>query len=312
MSPTATLGLDSIREKLPQGLMTRVEQVLNSRWFPWVVNLGVLVLLLAAAAFGAWRIWMLWFAARSPEAVLPTEAVGGKYNVQQLIATNLFGVALTPGTQRVLPLEAIPLTSLNIVISGILLRGGGSFAIATVNGQPEEPYTLGAEIAPGATVQAIYPDRILISRGGVTEAAIIKDGVPAASGAPAVLPTAPVAPPTMPAITAPGLQRLSNNTFAVQREQVTKQVSNPDVLKQALIVPNPGGGFQVRDIQPGSVYEQLGLRQGDVIRTVNGQQINRVEDVMKLYQQYKTSGTASITLDISRAGRPQQLTYNMQ
>jgi S1-C subfamily serine protease len=51
---------------------------------------------------------------------------------------------------------------------------------------------------------------------------------------------------------------------------------------------------------------------GDVVRTVNGQQINRTEDVMKLYRQHQGSGAGQVTVDISRGGKPEQLRFNLQ
>ena len=81
-------------------------------------------------------------------------------------------------------------------------------------------------------------------------------------------------------------------------------------MSQALIVPNPDGGFLVRQVQAGSLYEKLGLRPGDVIRNVNGQPLTNMDDVMRLYQQF---GTAQrVLVDVQRQGRNETLYYDMR
>src|SRR5437660_1336549 len=89
-----------------------------------------------------------------------------------------------------------------------------------------------------------------------------------------------------------------------------RELGRPEFLNQALIVPNPDGGFLVRQVQSGSLYEKLGLRPGDVIRNVNGQPLTSMDDVMRLYQQF---GTAQrVLVDVQRQGRTETLYYDMR
>jgi general secretion pathway protein C len=312
MSLAASIRIPHIRESFPMPWLTRLENLLASRWLPWMANLAMFLILCAGIAWGGWRLWVLWFEMRAPEAVLPVEAVGGRFDINSLMASNIFGQASSPGVRRELPLDAIPVTSLNLVLSGVILRGEGSYALLAINGQPETPIGMGEEILPATVLQAVYPDRILISRSGVIESVLLKDTSPSTPGASRTTPVAAIPSAGTGLPTSNPYATATANTYNVPRDQVAKQINNPDVLRQALMVPNPGGGFQVRDIQPGSVYEKLGLRVGDVVRTVNGQQINRTEDVMKLYQQHKGSAAGQITVDISRGGKPEQLRFNLQ
>jgi len=90
----------------------------------------------------------------------------------------------------------------------------------------------------------------------------------------------------------------------VDRRQLQQQLGRPEFLNQALIVPNPDGGFLVRQIQAGSLYEKLGLRPGDVIRNVNGQPLTNMDDVMRLYQQFAPLSACSSTCSARAATRP--------
>jgi S1-C subfamily serine protease len=106
--------------------------------------------------------------------------------------------------------------------------------------------------------------------------------------------------------------RGSGNQFAVNRESMKQQMQRPEFLSQALVVPNAGGGFLVREVQPGSLYEKLGVRVGDVIRSVNGSPVNNMDDVMRLYQQLGGLEQAgSVSLEVTRAGRPENLHYQL-
>ena len=65
--------------------------------------------------------------------------------------------------------------------------------------------------------------------------------------------------------------------------------------------------------QPGSVYEKLGVRTGDVIRSVNGQPINNMDEVMKLYQQLGgIDRVGSVAIEVTRGGRTESLQYNIE
>jgi len=139
-------------------------------------------------------------------------------------------------------------------------------------------------------------DRIVILRNGARETVPLKDLDKYANL------IAPPAPPiTQPSATGGTL---------VDRRQLQQQLGKPEFLSQALIVPDPSGGFLVRQIQPGSLYEKLGLRPGDVIRNVNGQALTSMEDVMRLYQQF---GSAQrVLVEVQRQGRNETLYYDMR
>jgi general secretion pathway protein C len=145
-------------------------------------------------------------------------------------------------------------------------------------------------------LDAVEKDRIVILRNGARETVALKD-VEKTAG----LISAPAAPIVQPS---------GSGGALVDRKQLQQQLGRPEFLSQALIVPNPEGGFLVRQIQPGSLYEKLGLRPGDVIKNVNGQALTNMDDVMRLYQQF---GTAQrVLVEVQRQGRSETLYYDMR
>jgi general secretion pathway protein C len=146
----------------------------------------------------------------------------------------------------------------------------------------------------------------VLRRGGALESLVLKDTL--------ALPEGSIVTPPQQRKDAPltGI-RGSGNSFTVERSTLTQQMQKPEFLSQALMVPNAGGGFLVREIQPGSVYEKLGVRTGDVIRSVNGQPINNMDEVMKLYQQLGgIDKLGSVAIEVTRGGRTESLQYNIE
>lgn len=287
-------------------LLEHMEQWLNKRWVPIVINMAALALLSFSLARGTWRL-LTPPPATSTSVAAPTAEANGEYNLQALLSANLFG-QLAPTAKANVSLDAIPLSSLNLVLTGVMVTPGGSFALISADGQPELPFGVGQEIVAGVNLYEVYFDRVLIRRGGSTESLMLKDSGTNLPDGSIVLGTQPARPPAGSA--SKGVQRRGENNFAVNRQQLTQQMQTPDFLTQALMVPNAGGGFLVREIQPGSVYEKLGLQVGDVIQTVNGQTVNTVDDVMRLYQQFDS--VANVELQVRRAGQTQTLVYNIQ
>ncbi len=304
MDLSATQSAGSTHAAAQPAFLEHIEKWLARPWVPIVVNLTALLLLTLSLAHWTWRLL-------TPVAPPPTRAsaqqvgASGDYNLSVLTAAHLFGQNATPTASGAL--ENIPLSSLNLVLSGVLLNSSGSFALISADGAPEMPFGIGQDIVSGAVLHAVYADRVIIRRGGSTESLMLKDIANLPSGSVTTAPrpsTAKSAPTPAP----------KGNTFSVGRDDLNKQMQKPDFLNQALMVPNAGGGFLVREIQPGSLYEKLGLRVGDVIRTVNGQAVNTIDDVMKIYQQMGAGGSGAnqINLEIRRAGKTETLNYNLQ
>jgi len=64
-------------------------------------------------------------------------------------------------------------------------------------------------------------------------------------------------------------------------------------------------GFQLSQIQQGSLLKSVGFQDGDVIRSVNGQEIRSLEDAIALYQ--KLGDSDSFKIGILRGEKPKTL-----
>lgn len=111
--------------------------------------------------------------------------------------------------------------------------------------------------------------------------------------------------------------KLSDTDFSLKRADIDKQLSNlPDLLQQARAVPRMGPNGQVEcfslaDISPGSIYERLGLKRGDCIKSVNGEKIDSPAKAMEMFNALRGNASA-IGLGIERDGRDNNFNYSIQ
>jgi len=262
----------------------RIQAVLSHRALPALATVAALLLLCWTLAQGTWRVLQ-------PASPAVARAGGADLtDVRALGSVQLFGRAAprSPAAEA-----SVAPSNLNMTLTGVAARATGGCALVIVQGQAEAAFCSGEEVSPGVRLDTVERDRIVIVRNGVREAVFMKD----AEGAAAVPPP-------------PIVQSAGTDRQIVDRRQLQQQLGRPEFLNQALIVPNPDGGFLVRQVQPGSLYEKLGLRPGDVIRNVNGQPLTNMDDVMRLYQQF---GTAQrVLVDVQRQGRSETLYYDMR
>jgi general secretion pathway protein C len=105
--------------------------------------------------------------------------------------------------------------------------------------------------------------------------------------------------------------------FTMRRGDIAKYTTDlGSILQQARMVPNivPGSGgrvdgFRFVAIQPGSIYEKLGFKPMDVIKKVNGEDVNSPTKAMELYNALKSEGR--ISLSVERNGREEQFKYDI-
>lgn len=86
------------------------------------------------------------------------------------------------------------------------------------------------------------------------------------------------------------------------------------VIQQARMVPNFEGGavngFKIFAIRPGSIFAELGIKNGDVIQRINGTEINSVEKALPMLQLARDQ--SQITIDLTRQGTKKALTLEIR
>jgi general secretion pathway protein C len=101
----------------------------------------------------------------------------------------------------------------------------------------------------------------------------------------------------------------------LNREVVRENLENlPELMTQAraelYYKEGRAEGFQLSQIQEGSLLRSVGFENGDVIRSVNGQEIRSLEDAIVLYQKFGDSD--SFTIGILRGERARTLNVKLK
>jgi len=94
----------------------------------------------------------------------------------------------------------------------------------------------------------------------------------------------------------------SENSCTIERAFVEQILTNPAALaKQARVVPSvvdgETRGFKFYGIRSGSLPKLLGLKNGDLITSVNGKDLKSMDDAMALYTKLRNAPNLSINVD---------------
>lgn len=92
----------------------------------------------------------------------------------------------------------------------------------------------------------------------------------------------------------------SENLCVVERAFVESLMANPAaVAKQARIVPAKDGevGFKFYGIRRGSLPKLLGLKNGDKLVAVNGEEMTGIDQAMSLYTKLRRASNLSVTIE---------------
>ncbi len=111
-----------------------------------------------------------------------------------------------------------------------------------------------------------------------------------------------------------GVHKLGPDRYAISRSTVNDNVNHmAQLFTEMRAVPNfengKSNGFMLSEIQPGSIFQQIGLLNGDVLTDVSG---HPVSDPAKAMQLLSTlDNQSSITLTVIRNGAPMRLSYSI-
>jgi general secretion pathway protein C len=181
------------------------------------------------------------------------------------------------------------LSSLNLKLLGTVVNESGSSwaVIYDLESDRQEMATVGSVVAE-ARVVSIERDRVVLSVNGREEVLLLgQEGPRSASN-----------------------KESDTSTYVLSREVVRENLDNlPSLLMQAraelYFKEGRSEGFQLSQIQQGSILKSAGFQDGDVIRSVNGQEVRSLEDAIALYQKFGDSD--SFSFGVLRGGKTKTL-----
>lgn len=273
----------------------------HGRGLPAAANLLLAIVVAWLLARLVWALVPLPEAARwqppPPEPPKPRAVEAKGNDIDKLIAANLFGQHQAIASGRV---EDAPETRLSLNLLGILASGDkdSRALIGSSNGE-EKPYAIGDEVISGTKLQAIYADRVILTRSGKYETLRLNKDAPSKES----LTYQPPPATTGSAETAQALAQI--------REEI---LSDPTKASNYLRVQpaNVNGQLKGYRIYPGrerETFQQLGLRPGDLVTAVNGIQLDDNQKALQLLGDL--SQATAVSLTIERGGQSQTLNLSL-
>jgi hypothetical protein len=148
-----------------------LDRLSTNKWIPLGVNIVVFALL----AYGVVQWTTQWRKPATPAltASRPMETGQPAIDLEPMLSAHLFG-EVQISAASVDPMQ-LPISSLNLTLTGVMARGPSSFAFLSVNGAPEMFIAIGQEVTAGTILETVYPDRIVLRRGASLESVLLKD-----------------------------------------------------------------------------------------------------------------------------------------
>jgi len=159
----------------------------------------------------------------------------------------------------------------------------------------------------GARIYQIEKERVLIDNDGKNEFIDNNAAAPPSLGAAVPMPP--------PAAGGEGVKQLSENQYVVAKSEINNALTNlSDLATKARIVPSfkngVANGFKLFSIVPDSLYAKIGIQNGDVIRRINGYEMNSPDKALEIYQKLRDANR--IEIELERRGETLRKTYSIE
>lgn len=218
-------------------------------------------------------------------------------------------------------------TDLAMNLAGTMISEDPAWSVAILHNpatNKTEFAKIGDSILAQAQVTSIGRSRVMIQRAGrmeclrpesVRKAAASRPQTPARPAAPARPSRPSNQPQDLDSLAQTAVRRTGANSYDIDRSALDSVLSNPTALREQAPTVAPyyqdgkAAGFRLNGVRSGSIFSSLGIRNGDVIQSVNGQAIDSPQRAMELYQRLQQTG--NIEMIVERGGRPTTIRYNV-
>jgi general secretion pathway protein C len=236
----------------------------------------------------------------------PEETTGGRANYSAIFQRNLFGSEpIDAGGPASAPAAT---RDTDVLLRGTAEFDGQGFAVfeAKDDGR-QDVFAVGDVVFDGPKLVGVRSREAILLRGGrrITVGIVDPETDGGGNGGTNVA----------AATGAGGIRRLDDGRYLVDRREVEHSIENMStVITQMRAVPylrdGENMGFRVFNIRSGSVFERMGIQNGDVIQSVNGTELTDPSRALALLDDIQT--TDEIRIDLLRKNSPQTFTYSVR
>ncbi len=254
----------------------------------------------------AWQVvqlvWKLLGAQSAPEPAAvtapnqsQTAAGARRFDIASIVDAHLFGVAAAPGD---LDPSAAPATQMSLVLAGTIAQTDPAQGIAIIgdSAQNARVYTVGKTITGGTKLHSVYPDRVILDRGGKLEALLLPKQFRGVDSGPTRTAAAGGAPPTM----------LGDRIRDLAQRNPT---AITDIMRpQPVFANGQQRGYRIYPGRNRQQFARLGLMPGDLVTSINGAALDDPARGMEILQSMNSA--TDVTVTIERNGQTSQISIN--
>jgi general secretion pathway protein C len=112
-----------------------------------------------------------------------------------------------------------------------------------------------------------------------------------------------------------GIEKVNDTNYNISRSMLNKVLDNAGkLIGIAAVVPKTEGGrpigMEIRGIRKDTLLTKLGIQNGDVLESVNGQSLTSTDAALGAYTTLRTAD--KFNLSVRRDGRSMIINYNLQ
>jgi general secretion pathway protein C len=296
----AELKLSEVRSLSPADAVSAA-----SRHLPRWVSLLLIILIAWQLAALFWRLMPS--GEELPPAPQPTGnpssagegAATPGIDVSTIVNAHLFGEASAEAPAPVqTEIDDAPETRLSLTLKGTVAADDPALSLAIIADSrgEEKVYGIRDSIPGGASLHAVYADRVILNRAGVLEALKLpREAEMRRTSTSRQTSSARVATTTRAA--------------SVQQTLTDNAVQLMDVIRpQPYFADGQQRGYRVYPGRDRKSFSALGLRPGDLVTAINGTPMTDPRTGMEIFR--GLGDATQITVTLERDGQPEQLTLS--
>ncbi|MBF0291257.1 MAG: hypothetical protein HQK86_03790 [Nitrospinae bacterium] len=228
----------------------------------------------------------------------------GPEDITQISEEEVTGALESGGAQG----TSFPRTTLGLKLIGTVIDPLGAYKLAAIEIKETKEQRLykAQDTALGAKVVMILRNRVILSRAGKMESLDAEFDEGGATGKVA----------SSGVVMGEDVSKLSESQYAVSKRYLDSQLASmSQLLTDVRAVPNldKGGvtdGFKVFAIRKGSLFDKIGLQNNDVVKRINGIELDSAEKGLELFQALKNE--TAFNVDLMRKSQKTTMRFSVQ
>jgi len=189
----------------------------------------------------------------------------------------------------------------NMKLKGTYLGGDASFMIIEDGSKSSFIYI--GESHKGYELVRVSEKKVSLEKNGKNYYILLRDEE-----------NKPSSSAPMPGLDAPVVEAIPGAPASITKKELNSYIKDPNKIWKSIRIQEQRvngqiSGFRVNYVKKASFFDVAGLKSGDVIKGIDGNEITSLADVMKYYT--NVDSLESLTLTVERAGEELELDFNV-